>query len=157
MVQRLRNKMRIIQSAITHRNGSWGARTTAGPASFVRGSFRFHKMPHKPKRFKLLLVIARWRATAEIFSAISSSCKTRPAGPRPVCNSCNRLVNWPEAVSTFRIARVIAAALLESRSLARRATGDNWLENRFKLLTAVVIGCALAVRSELRLLIAPPA
>src|SRR6266566_9466958 len=140
--------MRIIQSAITHRNGSWGARRTAGAGSFVRGSFRFHKMPHRPRRFKLLLVIARLRATAEIFSAISSSCKTRPAAPRPVCNSCRRLVNWPEAVSRFRIATVIAAALLESRSLARRATGDNWLENTFKLLTAEATGCALAVTSE---------
>src|ERR1035441_7608891 len=92
MVQRDKNSIRITQSAIDHSKGFLGAviGSYRGAGAFVRDGLCCHKMPHRPRRFKLLVVVFKLLTICDTLAAISSFSSNFPAKPLPSCTPSSR-------------------------------------------------------------------
>src|SRR6266446_1500472 len=96
--------MRITQSAIYQSMflGAGNARPGAsGGGALVLGGLCCHRIPHRPRRFKLLLVILKLLAICDTVAASCSFLSRFPAKPLPACNSSITVFNTTVEDSMF--------------------------------------------------------
>src|SRR5882724_1977498 len=104
MLHKLRNKMRITQRAINQSGRFFGAgkgRARLCGEALVRGGLCCHRTPHRPSRFKLLLVMLKLLAICETVAASCSFLSRLPAKPLPACNSSSTVFNTTVEDSMF--------------------------------------------------------
>src|SRR5689334_17506206 len=101
-----RNRMRITQSDMVYSpKGFLGDVIVARTGSvLVLGGLCGQRIPHRPKRFKLLLVTLRLFAICEILAAMLSFLSRSPANPFPACTLLSKFFNTSVDVSMFFIA-----------------------------------------------------
>src|SRR5882724_3411180 len=117
MVHKLKNNIRITQRAIIQSGTFLGAgkgRATPCAEALVLGGLCCHRTPHRPSRFKLLLVTLKLSAICETVAASCSFLSRLPAKPLPACSSSNTVFNTTVEDSIF-----FTAALICSRFVAR--------------------------------------
>src|SRR5437667_11367791 len=140
------------KGTITHSEASFGDdRGRAAGGALARAGLWAHKMPQRPRRLRLLVVMVRLLAICETLAARSSFLINRPASPLSVSKSCSRLVSITVEVSMFFTASLISAVFVVRTLLNSVA---KWLissENSLRLLTAISIAGLLDWTSELTL------
>src|SRR5258707_10138272 len=81
--------------------GDANGRAVFAGGALVRGGLCCHKMPHSPRRFKLLVVILRSLATLAKSRSICSFSIKLPAKPLPECKSSMTVFNTMVEDSIF--------------------------------------------------------
>src|SRR5437660_249786 len=109
--------MRMTQSAINQRDEFLEAEREGAEAPLAGGGFFFHRIPQRPRRLRLLVVMLKLLAICDKSDASCSFLSRFPAKPLPACTSLSRFFNTSEEDSMFFTATVISALLVASTKL----------------------------------------
>src|ERR1035441_2173714 len=122
--------MRMTQSAINQSNGFLGdvSGLDAVADSFVLGGLCCHKMPQRPRRFRLLVVMLKLSTIRDTLVAICSFSSKFPARPLPCCTPSSSCFNVAVEDSTFFTATLISGELVATNARTSRAAWLIWSE-----------------------------
>src|ERR1039457_5798249 len=113
------NKIRITQSAINQSSEYLGdvkgLAVGASGTALVLGGLCCHRMPQRPRRLRLLVVMLTLFPICDRLAAICSFSSSFPAKPLPSCAPSSSFVKVSEEDSRFLIADPISGELVDRK------------------------------------------